>query len=224
VVALCDGRHRFGPNLFVEFVARYTHDEHSTATAAGLRRIGGSRDAAVELTGGRMIWFSIATMGRSVWIAWIGSILLACASSDTGMPMPSGSAGASSASTGSGSTTTGSTGSGSGGAAGEGGTTPPDGSPGLPPIDPQTPLDSLTNAQRAMLCDWMIVALGGYGAMIDCGISTRQNYADQASCVASAFMYRCPVTVGQYETCIIAQEPDHACSFPFDQCHPLVCQ
>jgi hypothetical protein len=161
-------------------------------------------------------------MGRSVWIAWIASILLACGSSDTGTPMPSGSAGASS-STGSGSTTTGSTGSG-GGAAGEGGTTPPDGSPGLPAIDPATPLDSLTNAQRAMLCDWMNAALGGYGAMIDCGISMRQNYLDQASCVATAFMYRCPVTVGQYETCISAQEPDHACSFPFDQCHPLTCQ
>jgi hypothetical protein len=30
--------------------------------------------------------------------------------------------------------------------------------------------------------------------------------------------------VGQLETCIIAEAPDHGCNFPFAQCHPLVCQ
>jgi hypothetical protein len=94
----------------------------------------------------------------------------------------------------------------------------------LPPIDPGTDVGSLTDAQRGELCDWTNSALGGYDLVTDCGGgNTVRNDTDQAACVAH-LTYRCPVTVGQFETCVLAEAPSRGCVFPFDQCHPLVCQ
>jgi hypothetical protein len=99
---------------------------------------------------------------------------------------------------------------------------------GLPPIDPSVDTSTLTNAQLGELCDWTMAELGGYGKVTTCGgnggASSVQNPADQAMCIATAFMFRCPVTVGHYETCILAQVPSQGCDFPTTPCAPLVCQ
>jgi hypothetical protein len=102
------------------------------------------------------------------------------------------------------------------------------GDAGLPPIDPSVDTSTLTNAQLGELCDWTMAELGGYGTVIMCGgnggASSVQNPANQAMCVATSFTFRCPVTVGHYETCILAQVPSQGCDFPTTPCAPLVCQ
>jgi hypothetical protein len=106
-----------------------------------------------------------------------------------------------------------------------GGDGAPDDGPALPPIDPSTKLTDLTDAQKAELCDWMNAELGGYGLVTDCGGgNTTKNSSDQAQCVATALTYRCPVTVGQLETCVEAEAPSHACQFPMPACKAVGCQ
>jgi hypothetical protein len=98
----------------------------------------------------------------------------------------------------------------------------------LPPLDPSVDTSTLTNAQLGELCDWTVAELGGYGKVTMCGsnggASSVKNPSDQAMCIATAFMFRCPVTVGHYETCILAQVPSQGCYFPTTPCAPLVCQ
>jgi hypothetical protein len=95
----------------------------------------------------------------------------------------------------------------------------------LPPIDPDLLITSLTDAQRREFCDWKNALFGGYGLTVPCGggnsVLTDEN---QDKCAASGFVTRCPITVGQYEGCVLAQAPSRGCVFPFEQCHYLVCQ
>ena len=118
------------------------------------------------------------------------------------------------------------TGAGDAAGAGDAVTLPSDA--GLPPIDPTVDTSTLTNAQLGELCDWTVAELGGYGKVTQCGsnggASSVQNPANQAMCIATAFMFRCPVTVGHYETCILAQVPSQGCDFPTTPCAPLACQ
>jgi hypothetical protein len=62
-------------------------------------------------------------------------------------------------------------------------------------------LDSLTDAEKAAICDWTNNKLGGYGMSKDCGNGlTIDADASQAECVASA-PTSCAATVGQAEAC-----------------------
>jgi hypothetical protein len=66
--------------------------------------------------------------------------------------------------------------------------------------------------------------LGGYGLMTDCGNSVSvANPKDQAECVSSKLQYNCTVTVGQFETCMLAMVPSHGCVYPNAECRPLGC-
>jgi hypothetical protein len=98
------------------------------------------------------------------------------------------------------------------------------GDSGLPPIDPSTPLTTLTPAQQAALCDWLSAELGGYGASFDCGggisVSNAQN---QMQCVMTRLVYRCPVTVGDVEMCILGEAPTHGCVVPQQACNAAFC-
>jgi len=94
----------------------------------------------------------------------------------------------------------------------------------LPPIDPATPLNSLTSSQKAEVCDWMTDKLGGYGYMMDCGGGTSvSNAPDQATCVATRLTYRCTVTVADLERCIVAEAPSHGCNLPEPACTAVLC-
>lgn len=62
-------------------------------------------------------------------------------------------------------------------------------------------LDALTDAEKAMLCDWQANKLGGYGMSVDCGGGlTIDAEPSQAECVSSA-PTSCAATVGQAEAC-----------------------
>ncbi|HYP99283.1 MAG TPA: hypothetical protein VER96_11495 [Polyangiaceae bacterium] len=97
------------------------------------------------------------------------------------------------------------------------------------PVDPSRPnIDSgkaildLTDDERAELCDWNALMLGGYGQTIDCraiGGTTHITFADRAQCLAVGFAHTCrSVTVSDYVQCIVAQAPTHSCTYPSDAC------
>jgi hypothetical protein len=95
----------------------------------------------------------------------------------------------------------------------------------LPPLDPDALMTSLTEAQLRLFCDWKNATLGGYALTFNCGAgSTVSTDDNQEKCLAFGLVTRCPITVRQYENCILAMAPSHSCVFPNDQCHYLVCQ
>src|SRR4029079_1426833 len=60
-------------------------------------------------------------------------------------------------------------------------------------------LDSLTDAEKGLLCDWTNAKLGGYGMSVDCGGGLSLDAeASQADCIADA-PTSCAATVGQAE-------------------------
>jgi len=62
-------------------------------------------------------------------------------------------------------------------------------------------LDSLTDAEKALLCDWTNAKLGGYGMSVDCGGGLSLDAdASQAECVAEWYT-SCSATVAQGEAC-----------------------
>ncbi len=91
-------------------------------------------------------------------------------------------------------------------------------------IDGGTLLTNLTPAQSAALCDWMEGTLGGYGTTTACSNGTSvMNAPDQATCVSTRLVYRCPVTVADVETCVLVEAATHGCDSP-PACRPLFCQ
>jgi len=94
----------------------------------------------------------------------------------------------------------------------------------LPAIDPNTPIDNLSDAQKGQLCDWETNELGGYGFTMDCGNSISiANPKTQAECISTQLKFNCTVTVGQLETCTLAMAPSHGCIAPNAECRPLGC-
>lgn len=81
------------------------------------------------------------------------------------------------------------------GCSGDGGNT---GSAGPQPPDSLS-LNSLTNAQRAAVCDWVAELWGGYGKAVSCGSSTLSDPVSQADCVAQ--FPDCSATVGEMKAC-----------------------
>jgi hypothetical protein len=72
-------------------------------------------------------------------------------------------------------------------------------------------LITLTDAEKGMLCDWMVGRAGSYGNPGSCDrtqsglMSTFLTYDDQAACVADArdaTYTACQATVAQMEACI----------------------
>ena len=119
--------------------------------------------------------------------------------------------------------TLGTGGAGVGGGAATGGTTGV-ADAGLPTIDPNLAVETLTDAQKGELCDWMMQELGGYGSSYDCGGGVSNSTpADQAACI-KALVYRCSVTVGQVETCYLAAAPTRGCVFVRAHCYWLYCE
>ena len=94
---------------------------------------------------------------------------------------------------------------------------------GLPPVDPALMMATLGNAQLGQICDWMYSLLGGYGQIVHCQIGMMTNPTDQAECVAehSYNTAGCPLTVGQFESCIEAEVPTDGCDEPDPQCTPV---
>jgi hypothetical protein len=95
---------------------------------------------------------------------------------------------------------------------------------GVPAIDPSTPLSSLTPSQQGAFCDWMNAELGGYGASFDCGGgSSVSNSQNQMQCVMTRLVYRCSVTVGDVEMCILGEAPTNGCVIPPQACNAAFC-
>jgi len=94
----------------------------------------------------------------------------------------------------------------------------------LPPIAPSKLISDLSAEEKGQLCDWSAALQGGYGTVTVCSDgSSVMNSANRESCVAT-FMFRCPVTVSQFETCTLAEVPSRGCTLVFEQCRALVCQ
>jgi hypothetical protein len=91
---------------------------------------------------------------------------------------------------------------------------------GLPPLDPNAAVASLTSAQLGELCDWWIAQLGGYDASYSCGgPETIVNPSNQAQCIADiSYNSACTLTVQEFENCISAELPSHACDRPGNDC------
>jgi hypothetical protein len=77
-------------------------------------------------------------------------------------------------------------------------------------LDPQARLEQLTADQFKRLCDWEAAAWGGYGASVGCDGSCGAAHGpvDQASCVSELLQANvtypdCPLTVDQFEKCVI---------------------
>ncbi|HET7540987.1 MAG TPA: hypothetical protein VFK05_13985 [Polyangiaceae bacterium] len=117
-----------------------------------------------------------------------------------------------------------------GGSSAGGGTTASGGVSGggsgdLPPLDPSADARSLSDSDKAVLCDWVNDKLGGYGAMFECSPGmTVMNDPSQAICISYFLNFRCEVTVADVTTCTLARAPSHACNAEFDTCHQLYCQ
>lgn len=100
------------------------------------------------------------------------------------------------------------------------------GAAGAPDIPGDAKLDNLTSAQKGALCDWYVGLLGGYGVENACSaVTSVQNYDNQAQCVQGGLNFDCPIlTVGQFETCALAQVPSHGCADPDAECHWIYCR
>jgi hypothetical protein len=93
----------------------------------------------------------------------------------------------------------------------------------LPPIDRSTSIASLTNAQLGELCDWLATTYGGYNVTTQCTSGMITTPTNQAQCIATSFQFRCQVTVGQFEDCMLAQLPSHGCVRGQAQCSYQFC-
>jgi hypothetical protein len=78
-------------------------------------------------------------------------------------------------------------------------------------VDGSKKLITLTDAEKGMLCDWMVGRAGSYGNPGSCDrtqtglMSTFLTYDDQAACIADArgpTYTACQATVAQMEACI----------------------
>ena len=78
-------------------------------------------------------------------------------------------------------------------------------------VDASKKLVTLTDAEKGMLCDWMIARAGSYGDPGTCDrtlpapMTPVLVYADQAACIAdfaSPSRSGCQATVAQMEACI----------------------
>jgi hypothetical protein len=98
------------------------------------------------------------------------------------------------------------------------------GFPPPPPIDPNTPVDMLTTAQKGALCDWQYAGTGeNYGEVLDCGDAGREFLAIRVDCIDVEFSL-CPnVTVAQFEACVNVLFLTHGCGFLLNvpECAPL---
>jgi hypothetical protein len=97
------------------------------------------------------------------------------------------------------------------------------GFPPPPPIDPSTPVDMLTSAQKGALCDWEYTGSGEeYGGVLDCGDAGKEFLAIRDDCIRG--LAACPnVTVAQFETCINVDFRTHGCAFVLNlpECAPI---
>jgi hypothetical protein len=95
------------------------------------------------------------------------------------------------------------------------------GAPGASGVASSKRIDSLTDAEKALLCDWTNAKLGGYGGSVDCGGGFSLNAdASQAECVADWFT-TCAATVAQGEACANASscaDPIPAACAPIASC------
>jgi hypothetical protein len=99
---------------------------------------------------------------------------------------------------------------GSGGAAG----------PGASGLEKSRSWNSLTAAEKGILCDWVAAKFGGYGKTIDCGNGTGiGSNTSQQACIDS-LPATCAATVAAYEQCA----DDASCETgPFPpSCAPLL--
>jgi hypothetical protein len=61
-------------------------------------------------------------------------------------------------------------------------------------------VSSLSDAEKAALCDWYVPQLGGYGAATTCTMALIDAPADQATCISS--FPNCSATVGNLADCL----------------------
>jgi len=92
---------------------------------------------------------------------------------------------------------------------------------GLFGITPQTDIQTVSDSQKAQLCDWMNEQLGGYGMSYTCGGATVYNNTDQAQCVKNVFTGVCVLALEKFVACVLALAPTHGCNTQYDLCYPL---
>jgi hypothetical protein len=94
-----------------------------------------------------------------------------------------------------------------------------------PDVPPETLLDDLDEAQKAVICDWNAELVGGYGHVDECGMGPRVFFADQAECTMYAFDWDCEwVTVQNFSECAVAQKASGGCNRPSEQCSWQLCR
>ncbi len=108
----------------------------------------------------------------------------------------------------------------SGCGSGSGASTPP------PSIDPSLGLAGLDATQKAELCDWEAMMLGGYGATPSCsdGSGSISVPADRADCVAGLQFSVCAALVGDDLSCVdvVAQLPCQSTLLNAPECQAVI--
>ncbi len=136
-------------------------------------------------------------------IVSISAVQIGCGSSDSGS---GGSAGAAGSSAGSGGNSAGSTAS------------------DFPAIALDADIRTLSDADKAKVCDWVNSTLGGYGLETTCASGNSvSNASSQAVCVATFFNVPCKVTPAQVKACVLTEAPSHACNSDNAACDPVYC-
>jgi len=94
-----------------------------------------------------------------------------------------------------------------------------------PDVPPETLLDNLDEAQKAVICDWNAELVGGYGHVDECGMGPRVFFANQAECTMYAFNWDCEwATVRHFSECAVAQKASGGCDRPTEQCSWQFCR
>ena len=132
----------------------------------------------------------------------ISAVQIGCASSDSGSGGSAGAAGA-----------------------GNGGNSAGSTASDFPAIALDADIRTLSDADKAKVCDWVNTTLGGYGLETTCASGRSvSNAASQSVCVATFFNVPCKVTPAQLKACVLTEAPSHACDGDTATCNPVFCR
>jgi len=93
---------------------------------------------------------------------------------------------------------------------------------GLPDLDPNADVATLTPEQQGELCDWWVGLFGGYNVMTPCEGGSSLTAPNQALCL-NMLKFHCPVKVSQFEACELSTVPSGGCDTSDLSCHALFC-
>ena len=94
-------------------------------------------------------------------------------------------------------------------------------------LDPDALITSLTDPEKAQLCDWMVEPFGGYNVTTECPtgqVKSVKTFPSQESCVMFGLSFTCmTVKVSDVEACQLSKVPSGGCDRSDPSCLALDC-